>query len=84
MICSVLLLVDQALAALSFALRLLQANLFGVCGCKCSCMFVVKFHRMHLCTLDVACLAFQSKFYKVCSCNWSVSNTSDCWTKMCM
>ena len=64
MTCSVLLLFDQALAALSFALRLLQANLFGICGCKCSCMFVVKFHRMHRCTLDVAFLRSSPNFTK--------------------
>lgn len=40
MTCFVLLLGDSA-AALSFALRLLKANLFCICGCKCPCTFAV-------------------------------------------
>ena len=64
MTCLVLLSVDSALAALSFASRLLQANLFLMCWRKCSCTFAVNLHtiRMHLCTLDIACLAFNPNF----------------------
>ena len=76
MTCFVLLLGDSA-AALSFALRLLKANLFLYLWVQMPMYVCSNLHRMHLCTLDVACLAFQSNVSKICSCNWSVSNTSN-------